>query len=167
MHRLTHSEERIVQAALNTVELALNYIYERIGPGKQGLDEIWYPSLQKWLLLVDHDAQLVAEEYLEKELQGIEIRGEESTLRKFSGGIAALLDMLDGSDLLKEILETGVQLQQFLMRPRPRLLLRSWGCRPRKSTSCRILIRRAHSLEFRTPFLGSIRFLKSGCSEEM
>ena len=79
----------------------MNYIYKRIEPGQQGLDEIWYPKLEKWLLMVDHDAQLVAEQYLEKNLRDIKIRGEESTLKKFDGGLAALLDMLDGSDLLK------------------------------------------------------------------
>jgi len=97
----TYSEKRVVQAGLGTVELALDYIYKRTAPGKPGLDELWYPKLKKWLLMVDHDAQLAAEEYLEKELGGIEIRGEESTLGRLSGGLAALLDMLDGSDLLK------------------------------------------------------------------
>lgn len=96
-----YSEEYIVRTGLDTVDLALTSIHERTRPGKHGLDELWYKRLKKWLLMVDHDAQLTAEEYLETQLTGIQIQGEESTLDTFSGGLSALLDMLDGSDLLK------------------------------------------------------------------
>jgi len=95
------SEEQIVQAGLNAVERALDCIYDRATPEKHGLDELFNRRLKKWMLSVDYDAQMVAEKYLKRKLPGIEIRGEESDLKAFSGGLAALLDMLDGSDLLK------------------------------------------------------------------
>ena len=117
-----YSDDRIVQVGIETIERALNYIYTRIAPDKQGLDEVWYPRLQKWLLMVDHDAQLVAEEFLETELSGIQIRGEESTLSTFTGGLAALLDMLDGSDLLKRNLGNWCSAATILDASAPRII---------------------------------------------
>jgi hypothetical protein len=95
------SEDLIIKAGLTSVERALDCIYRQTVPGKQGLFEIWSPDLRKWLLWVDHDAQREAEDCLEKELPGIQIRGEEGSLQELREGPTALLDMLDGSDLLK------------------------------------------------------------------
>lgn len=95
------TEDQVLEAGLATVERALATIHSETESDEYAFDEYWYPRLKKHLLKLDHDAQKTAEKCLQQRLSGIQIRGEESTLQRLKDGLSALLDALDGSDLLK------------------------------------------------------------------
>lgn len=96
------SEESILQAGFSAIQTALAMIDGHLD--RQEYFELrWNYKLKKNLLKIDEFAQTAAEGDLERLLPGIEIRGEESSLDdlKFNGEVAALLDMVDGTDLLE------------------------------------------------------------------
>ena len=100
--RPAFSEEIILEAGFVAIETALEMIASHIDdPDYFKLQ--WNYDLKKNLLTIDEFAQKAAEGALELRLPGIEIRGEESSLADltFKGEVAALLDMVDGTDLLE------------------------------------------------------------------
>jgi fructose-1,6-bisphosphatase/inositol monophosphatase family enzyme len=96
-------EDVIVEAGIKTVQTAIERIYSELKDNPQALDRLWYEKLHKHLLIVDLVAEREAREFLFASLsKSVEIRGEESSLAPvLNAKVAALLDMLDGSDLLE------------------------------------------------------------------
>ena len=71
---------------------------------ESALTKFWNERQKKRLLAVDLKAQQTGEDVLKKELENTPptLRGEESSLESIGEvDIAALLDMLDGTDLLQ------------------------------------------------------------------
>jgi len=98
------TEEYIVESGFLAIEKALDTIYTDLEtPEAKPLDKLWNSRLKKYALKVDLAAQTAAETVLRHRFQDkIEIRGEESSLDELvRSGLAALLDMLDGTDLLE------------------------------------------------------------------
>ena len=97
------SEDTIVEAGFLAVESALKTI-EESADDPSALELNWSIKLGKYLLNVDREAQKAAEQTLKQQFHDkIEIRGEESSLEPFTfkSELAALLDMVDGTDLLE------------------------------------------------------------------
>jgi fructose-1,6-bisphosphatase/inositol monophosphatase family enzyme len=99
-----YTEDYILESGFLAIEKALDTIYTELEiPEGRALDKLWNERLKKYALKVDLAAQTAAETVLrDRFAQQIEIRGEESSLDELgSSGLAALLDMLDGTDLLE------------------------------------------------------------------
>ena len=98
------SDDRIIEAGLTTVREAISQIHKRVREDpKSSFDKIWNRRLCKYLLAIDLETETTARATLRRLLPDfLEIRGEESSLERVSDGrLTALLDILDGSDLLE------------------------------------------------------------------
>lgn len=99
----TFSEADILDAGFLAIETALKTIHEH-KDDPEYLELRWNPKLKKNLLKIDEFAQTAAEAALKVRLpDAVEIRGEESSLEDLTYRleVAALLDMVDGTDLLE------------------------------------------------------------------
>jgi fructose-1,6-bisphosphatase/inositol monophosphatase family enzyme len=96
------NESTITAAGIEAVMRALDEIFHRLKTDSTALHKVWNETLQKHQILADAYAEAAARECLNERLPGIRLRGEESSEESVGGGgLAALLDMLDGSDLLE------------------------------------------------------------------
>ena len=101
IHHIT--EDYVLETGFLAVESALKTI-ERHLADVDAFELLWNYTLKKNLLKIDQFAQAAAEDILKERLHdNVEIRGEESSLADvtFQGHVAALLDMIDGTDLLE------------------------------------------------------------------
>lgn len=97
------SEEYVLETGFLAVEAALRTIRKRIA-NPDSLTLVWNYTLKKNLLKIDEFAQAAAMDIFDERLpESVEIRGEETSLADFTftKPLAALLDMIDGTDLLE------------------------------------------------------------------
>ena len=98
------SEEELYDAGVSLVRRTLTRVLNKVADKPEdAFDKLWYPKLSKFVLKVDLFAEREGRDYLRDRFgDSIEIRGEESSLEHVPRErVAALLDMLDGSDLLE------------------------------------------------------------------
>jgi|SRR5579863_2233422 len=98
------SEEDLYHAGVSLVRRTLTRVLNKVAEKPEdAFDKLWYPKLSKFVLKVDLFAEREGRDYLRDRFgDRIEIRGEESSLERVPRDrVAALLDMLDGSDLLE------------------------------------------------------------------
>ena len=93
----------VVEAGVKTIRKTLETIFTELANNPEdALEPLWHPRLKKYFLGVDMIAEKFGKNCLRKYLHSVEIRGEESSLEPLQNQrLAALLDMLDGSDLLE------------------------------------------------------------------
>lgn len=98
------SEEELYDAGVSLVRRTIVRVLNKVAEKPEdAFDKLWYPKLSKFVLKVDLFAEREGRDYLRDRFgDRIEIRGEESSLEQVPRErVAALLDMLDGSDLLE------------------------------------------------------------------
>ncbi len=98
------SEEELLQAGIAVVRKTIVRVLNKVAENPEdAFDKLWYPKLSKFVLKVDLFAEREGRDYLRDRFGNrIEIRGEGSSLEEVpKDRIAALMDMLDGSDLLE------------------------------------------------------------------
>lgn len=102
---VTYSDEQIIEAGIASVQAAIHTVYENLAADREGaLTKYWNERQRKRLLTIDLNAQQIGEDVLKKQLANAPptIRGEESSLVSVGEvDVAALLDMVDGTDLLE------------------------------------------------------------------
>ena len=102
--RKSPTEEELLQAGIAIVRRTIVRVLNKVAENPEdAFDKLWYPKLSKFVLKVDLFAEREGRDYLRDRFGNrIEIRGEESSLEQVpKDRIAALMDMLDGSDLLE------------------------------------------------------------------
>jgi fructose-1,6-bisphosphatase/inositol monophosphatase family enzyme len=102
--RNSPTEEELLEAGIAIVKKTIVRVLNKVAEHPEdAFDKLWYPKLSKFVLKVDLFAEREGRDYLrDRFTDRIEIRGEESSLEKVpQDRIAALMDMLDGSDLLE------------------------------------------------------------------
>src|SRR5438132_8648065 len=118
------TDKEIADAGVEAVLRALNEIFDRVKNDPTALHKVWNEPLEKHQILVDVHAEYTGRECLKKLLPDIQRRGEESSQEEVSErGLAALMDMLDGSDLLeRELGNWCSSLVLFRVSNQPRIL---------------------------------------------
>jgi fructose-1,6-bisphosphatase/inositol monophosphatase family enzyme len=118
IHHIT--EDYVLETGFLAVERSLNTIKKHLSE-PDAFELLWNYSLKKNLLKIDQFAQAAAEDILRERLHdNVEIRGEESSLADvtFRVQLAALLDMIDGTDLLERGLGNWCSAMVFFSRDR-------------------------------------------------
>jgi fructose-1,6-bisphosphatase/inositol monophosphatase family enzyme len=118
IHHIT--EDYVLETGFLAVESSLKTI-EKHSSDPDAFELLWNYTLQKNLLKIDQFAQAAAEDILKDRLHdNVEIRGEESSLADvtFQAHVAALLDMIDGTDLLERGLGNWCSAIVFFNRER-------------------------------------------------
>jgi fructose-1,6-bisphosphatase/inositol monophosphatase family enzyme len=98
------TEDELLHAGIAIVRKTIGHVLNKVAENPEdAFDKLWYPKLSKFVLKVDLFAEREGRDYLRDRFGNrIEIRGEESSLEQVpKDRIAALMDMLDGSDLLE------------------------------------------------------------------
>ena len=118
VHHIT--EDYVLETGFLAVERALDTVKKHL-TDPDAFELLWNYSLKKNLLKIDQFAQAAAEDILKDRLHdNVEVRGEESSLADvtFQVHVAALLDMIDGTDLLERDLGNWCSAMVFFNRDR-------------------------------------------------